>query len=268
MTGLKELDIACELDFETLGKLFPNLVRGAEEEVIGTLLSEETGILYRFYPTDVSDASHPEMVVRRITPHMQEALRAASEETYGAVMRLSSFLNSDRVIEDVGCGCVRLAGIPQLTLARNYTLAIRVLRMAANYDLPVDSATWVAIVQASGRIADYVPASEFVHEWRQVAAENMWRFVQLLADSAILPGLVPEVAALASLRQNKGKLVDEERAFFSTPSTACATIRRKSCITTGSAWWPCSSRMWASSTRRSATARAGPSSSITAWARR
>ena len=107
MTGLKELDIACELDFETLGKLFPNLVRGAEEEVIGTLLSEETGILYRFYPTDVSDASHPEMVVRRITPHMQEALRAASEETYGAVMRLSSFLNSDRVIEDVGCGCVR-----------------------------------------------------------------------------------------------------------------------------------------------------------------
>ena len=50
MTGLKELDIACELDFETLGKLFPNLVRGAEEEVIGTLLSEETGILYRFYP--------------------------------------------------------------------------------------------------------------------------------------------------------------------------------------------------------------------------
>ncbi len=214
MTGLKELDIACELDFETLGKLFPNLVRGAEEEVIGTLLSEETGILYRFYPTDVSDASHPEMVVRRITPHMQEALRAASEETYGAVMRLSSFLNSDRVIEDVGCGCVRLAGIPQLTLARNYTLAIRVLRMAANYDLPVDSATWVAIVQASGRIADYVPASEFVHEWRQVAAENMWRFVQLLADSAILPGLVPEVAALASLRQNKGKLVDEEQSVF------------------------------------------------------
>lgn len=131
MTGLKELDIACEPDFETLGKLFPNLARSSEEEVIGTLFSEETGILYRFYPTDVSDASHPEMVVRRITPHMQEALRAASEEKYGAVMRLSSFLNSDKVIEDVSCGCVRLAGIPQLTLARNYTLAIRVLRMAA-----------------------------------------------------------------------------------------------------------------------------------------
>ena len=214
MTGLKELDIACEPDFETLGKLFPNLARSSEEEVIGTLFSEETGILYRFYPTDVSDASHPEMVVRRITPHMQEALRAASEEKYGAVMRLSSFLNSDKVIEDVSCGCVRLAGIPQLTLARNYTLAIRVLRMAANYDLPVDPATWVAIVQSSGRIADYVPSSEFVKEWRQVAAENMWRFVQLLADSAILPGLIPEVAALASLHQNCGKLVDEEQSVF------------------------------------------------------
>lgn len=214
MTGSRELDIACEPDFETLGKLFPNLMHSTEEEVIGTVRSEESGVLYRFYPTDVSDASHPERVVCPITPHMKSALRAASEEKYGAVMRQSNFLNSDRVIEDVGCGCIRLAGIPQLTLARNYTLAIRVLRMAANYDLPVDSATWVAIVQASGRIADYVPAGEFVREWRQVAAENMWRFVQLLADSAILPGLIPEVAALASLRQNKGKLVDEEQSVF------------------------------------------------------
>lgn len=212
--GLNELDIACEPDFETLGKLFPNLERGTEEEVVATLKSEETGILYRFYSSDVSNASHPDASRMHTTPHILEVLHHSSPEQYVAVMRRADFVNSDKVIEDVACGTVRLAGIPQLTLRRNYTLAIRVLRMAANYDLPVESATWVAIVQAAGRITDYVPASEFVSEWRKVAAENMWRFVQLLADASILPGLIPEVAALMSLRQNKGKNVDEEESIF------------------------------------------------------
>ena len=68
--GINELDIACEPDFETLSKLFPNLERGVEEEVIATWKSEETGILYRFYPTDVSDSSHPELTLTRVTPHI------------------------------------------------------------------------------------------------------------------------------------------------------------------------------------------------------
>lgn len=212
--GINELDIACEPDFETLSKLFPNLERGTEEEVVATLRSEETGIFYRFYATDTNNASHPDAALTRVTPHMLEVLRRATPEQYEAVMRMANFLNSDKVIEDVCCGTVRLAGIPQLTLRRNYTLAIRVLRMAANYDLPVDPSTWVAIVQSASRIADYVPSNEFVLEWRQVAAENMWRFVQLLADASILQGLIPEVAALMSLRQNRGKNADEEQSIF------------------------------------------------------
>lgn len=212
--GINELDIACEPDFETLSKLFPNLERGAEEEVTATWKSEETGILYRFYPTDISDSSHPEVALTRVTPHMLAVLQRSSPDQYEAVMRMTEFLNSDKVIEDVACGTIRLAGIPQLTLRRNYALGIRALRMAANYDLPVDPTTWVTIVQASSRIVDYVPSRVFVAEWRKVAAENMWRFVQLLADASILHGLIPEVAALACLRQNKGKNVDDEQSIF------------------------------------------------------
>ncbi len=212
--GINELDIACEPDFETLSKLFPNLDRGNEDEVVATWKSDETGILYRFYSTDVSDSSHPDVALMRVTPHMLEVLHRSSPDQYQAVMRMAEFLNSDKVIEDVACGTIRLAGIPQLTLRRNYALGIRALRMAANYDLPVDPSTWVAIVQSAGRIVDYVPASEFVVEWRKVAAENMWRFIQLLADASILHGLVPEVASLACLRQNKGKNVDDEQSIF------------------------------------------------------
>ena len=212
--GINELDIACEPDFETLSKLFPNLERGVEEEVIATWKSEETGILYRFYPTDVSDSSHPELTLTRVTPHILEVLHHAAPDQYAAVMRVAEFINSDKVIEDVACGTIRLGGIPELTLRRNYLLGIRALRMAANYDLPVESGTWVAIVQAASRIADYVPPHEFVAEWRRVAAENMWRFIQLLADASILHRLIPEVAALASLSQNKGKNVDDEQSVF------------------------------------------------------
>ena len=66
--GINELDIACEPDFETLSKLFPNLERGVEEEVIATWKSEETGILYRFYP--ISQKKHKEIMdelIRRRT---------------------------------------------------------------------------------------------------------------------------------------------------------------------------------------------------------
>ncbi|MCH5277797.1 MAG: HD family phosphohydrolase [Desulfovibrionaceae bacterium] len=212
--GLNELDIACEPDFETLSKLFPNLERGTEPEVVATWKSDETGMRYRFYTTDVSASSHPDMSLTRLTPHILSVLRGRAPEQYTAVMRMPEFINSDRVIEDVSCGTIRLGGIPELTMRRNYLLGIRALRLAANYDLPVEPATWVAIVQAASRIADYVPSHEFVAEWRKVAAENMWRFIQLLADASILHRLIPEVAALDSLKQNKGKHVDDEQSVF------------------------------------------------------
>ncbi len=214
LTKVKEIDIACEPGLDVLTKLFPNLEPGTEPEVVATLRSEASGIFYRFYSTNTSDASHPDVALMRLTPHILSTLLAVAPLRHEAVMRSPAFLKSERVFEDVSCGCVRLAGIPQLTLRRNYTLAIRALRMAANFDLPVHPNTWAAIVQAGAHIIDFVPANEFVAEWRMVAAENMWRFIQLLADASILHGLIPEVAALAAMRQNKGKNVDEEQSVF------------------------------------------------------
>ena len=39
-------------------------------------------------------------------------------------------------------GSVKLVGLPSKTLAKNYLLAIRALRYAANFDLPVNPHTW------------------------------------------------------------------------------------------------------------------------------
>ena len=71
-------------------------------------------------------------------------------------------------------GSVKLVGLPSKTLAKNYLLAIRALRYAANFDLPVNPHTWVSIIQSANRILDYVPAREIMEEWRKVAAESMW----------------------------------------------------------------------------------------------
>lgn len=213
VSGSLEIDIAVEPDFENLAKIIPNLEFSHEEGLVG-VCKGESGTLYRFYPTDISDASHPEVSLTRITPHMQKALQKANPQRYLTVMRMTDFFDTDKIFEDISCGYVKLAGIPELTLRRHYTLAIQVLRMAANYDLPIDPSTWIAIVQNAANIADYVPANDFVGEWRLVAAENMWRFVNLLAESHILPGLIPEISALKAIKQNIAKDSEEEEDIF------------------------------------------------------
>ena len=114
---------------------------------------------------------------------------------------------------DMSEGRVRLAGEPGLTLKRNLLYGIRALRFAANYDLPVEENTWAAIVRSAQRILDYVPASEILDEWRKVEAENMWRFVQLLFDSMLLHGLIPQLAALSRLKHIKNESGVEESVF-------------------------------------------------------
>lgn len=95
-----------------------------------------------------------------------------------------------------------------------------------------------------------------------MAAENMWRFVQLLADSAILPGLIPEVAALASLRQNSGKLVDEEQSVFQHTIDCMRYYPEEKLHHDWIGVVGVLFRTSANCTRRNATARAGRFSSI------
>ena len=161
---------------------------------------QENGVTLRFYPTDVEDASHPERSQLRITPRL---MRLLNELQAKGLLKPSNTKDPEaRAFENFEeAGSVKLIGHPHVTLSYHYLLAIRALRYAANCDLPVNPHTWMVIVQSANRILDYVPAREIMEEWRKVAAESMWKFVQLLFDAHILHGLMPEVAALDCVQQ-------------------------------------------------------------------
>lgn len=199
------VDIACEPELNALLKLFPGAVAKQESRAMAEL--EDNGILFRFYPLDASANGHPELSIMRITPTMLERI----EPIKRAEMRLTGFgtpaPSNDNwegfaTIED---GPISLTGLPDETLRHNYLLAIRALRFAANYDVPIEPNTWMAIVRSGMRALDYLSATDIMAEWRKVGAEAMHRFVRLLYDAHILQGLIPEVAALACVVQQNDK---------------------------------------------------------------
>jgi len=214
-TGSKEIAIACATDYDTLTKLFPNLEESSNPNELAILLDEESDYTYRFYASNINACAPPELGITRITSKMLSDLQHASKNTYDAVTGVAGFLQSDRIFCDLSCGHIKLAGIPIFTLQYNYSFAIRALRMAANYELPIEPNTWVAIVQSASKIVDYVPSKIFMDEWRLVSAEAMWRFAELLQESTILFGLIPELAALGTLKQNVSRNSLEEETIFS-----------------------------------------------------
>lgn len=215
--GVKDMpvvEIACEPDFETLGKLFPKIARDDE----GLARLEENGFLFRFYPLASSDAAHPELLLLRATPRMAMRLAPENSDLKRSAACRSPFSASDQYdgFAALDSGEISLLGVPDATLRRNYLLAIRALRFAANFDLPIEKNTWMAIVRASGRVLDYIPARDIMEEWRKVAAESMHRFVRLLHDAHILQGLVPEVAALSRVAQQNDKGENNGNVFEHT----------------------------------------------------
>ena len=102
---------------------------------------------------------------------------------------------------DLASGEVRLIGIADEALRQNYLRAVRALRFSANYNIPVEANTFMAILRASRRILDYVSVKDVMDEWRKVEAENMATFVELLYDTMILHWFLPEVATLARIKQ-------------------------------------------------------------------
>lgn len=199
------IDIACETDRDTLLKIFPQAVIQNEGYCLATLQEKRT--LFRFYPLEADNPSHPELSLIRVTPDMMDEMDMRSRQR----IRVSDFAppqpedNKYEGFANVRDGSIRLLGIPDETLRHNYRLAIRALRFSANYDIPIDPNTWMAIARASMRVLDYVPAREIMEEWRLVAAESMHRFVSLLFDAHILQGLIPEVASLACVVQQNDK---------------------------------------------------------------
>ncbi len=213
----KSIDIACEPDFETLVKMIPNVTQDPDGEAVAIL--KENGKLFRFYSLEVHDAAHPELALLRITPHLLRTLDPARR----LEMRLSAYgspVNESKGVydgfESFKSGQVRLSGLADETLRHNYLLAIRALRYAANFDLPIAPNTWLAIVRSGTRVLDYVPVADIMDEWRMVRASSMWKFTQLLYDSHILQGLIPELTALSCVKQNRVDDGPEETVFSHT----------------------------------------------------
>lgn len=199
------IDIACEPDQATLLKIFPRALVEEDGSCMASL--EENGLLFRFYPLEAENPGHPELALMRVTPSMM----AEMDPRLRNQIKTSDFGPPPKYDEkyegfaNVRDGSIRLLGLPDETLRHNYKLAVRALRFAANYDVPIEPNTWMAIVRASMRVLDYVPAREIMEEWRLVAAEAMHKFVHLLYDAHILQGLIPEVASLACVVQQNDK---------------------------------------------------------------
>ena len=195
-----EVDICTDMGLEELRKLFPH-IRETREHGSFALLSESGAQVY-FYPADVEDGSHPEECVAKLTPRMLKNLEGSGELP---LSRISPYVprakDSYDGFAELGSGQVRLLGLPDETLRQDYLRAIRALRYSANYGLPIEPNTWMAITRNGRRALDYLSVIDIVDEWRKVEAENMAAFVRLLYESMILHALVPELAAMGRLKQ-------------------------------------------------------------------
>ncbi len=197
--GIQEIDLAVDTPLDELVKLFPALEQpSATDPLMGSL--RENGITYRFYRMPEVESRAPEASLMHITPTMTEHLGVLKEKKASVSASKGKHYPG---FTDHSSGVIRFEGIPDITLHRDYLLGIKALRYAANFELPIEPNTWMAIIRASQRIIDYVPTARIMEEWRSVAAENMWKFVSLLFDAQIMHGILPEIAALARVRQTK-----------------------------------------------------------------
>lgn len=118
--------------------------------------------------------------------------------------------------ENIAGGQIKFQGIPDETLKHDYLRAIRALRFSANYHLPIEENSWMSIIRASRRVLDYVSVTDIMDEWRKVEAENMWRFAELLFNSMIIHGFIPELAALSRIFQVFNEEVGPESVWSHT----------------------------------------------------
>lgn len=211
VTKGKAVDLACEAGYDVLVKIFPD-ARPAPAESRCTATLEQDGILYRFYPLSMEKSEHPELAQMRLTPTMAESIPPQERMR----LKLTGFGGASSEpndpydgFEPLATGEVRLAGLPDDTLRHNYLLGVRAMRFAANFDLPIEENTRLAIIRATSRILDYVPVTDFMDEWRKVDAEAMYRFVGHMQELHLLQGLIPELAALACIRDHRNKRSSE-----------------------------------------------------------
>ena len=194
-----ELDLATDAPLLELQKLFPESEVFTADGAFARLRHGDT--LLNFYPADTADASHPEESVARLTMRLIRCLdRKGLLPAHQASPYLPHQTDDHDGFADLASGEVRLIGIPDEAIRQNYLRAVRALRFSANYNIPVEANTLMAILRASRRILDYVSVKDVMDEWRKVEAENMADFVERLYDTMILHWFLPEVATLARIK--------------------------------------------------------------------
>lgn len=202
------LDIATDMRFKELDKVFPAIEYSSQHLAIGKLV--EAGVTFRFYPTEVEEGAHPEECVTRVTPRLLKKLEERGEIPANlACPYIPEGEDRYQGFENFDSGEIKFKGIPDETLKRDYLRGIRAMRFAANFNLPIEKNSWNAILRNSQRILDYVAVTDIIDEWRKVEAENMWKFVKIMFDTMVLHGLLPEVAALSRVRQMKNEDAEE-----------------------------------------------------------
>ncbi|MFW5730400.1 MAG: HD domain-containing protein [Desulfonatronovibrionaceae bacterium] len=213
-----EVDICTDLDTEPLTRLFPSLEPCPGAEFLGKLKQGE--VTFNFYPADVIESSYTEGTIARLTPRLVKRMENLGDLPMSwACPYIPKAKDVYDGFEKMDSGAIRLEGIPDETLKRDYLRAIKVLRFSANYHLPIEGNTWLAIVRSCRRVLDYVSVTDFMDEWRKVEAENMYKFVQLLFESMILHGLLPELTSLSRVRQIKNPDEGEETVWEHTIET-------------------------------------------------
>ena len=209
-----EVEICTDIDLSGLRNLFPEVVEG-NGDVMARM--HQGDAVFLFHPADMADASHPEACVAQVTGNMLKKLEG--EEGFPIHLACPYIPRSKDVydgFENISTGQIKFQGIPDETLKHDYLRAIRALRFSANYHLPIEENSWMSIVRSSRRVLDYVSVTDIMDEWRKVEAENMWRFAELLFDSMILHGLLPELAALSRIFQIFNEEVGPESVWSHT----------------------------------------------------
>jgi len=202
-----ELDICTDVAFDELQKLIPNVERDSGDSFARVI---EGDTVLHFYQSNTADASHPEECLVRLTPRLAKTLAERENmPDYFACPYMPSVEDPHDGFADFSEGVVRFKGIQDQTLKQDYLRAVRAMRFSANFGIGIGPNTWMAILRGGQRVLDYVPVSEIMNEWRKVEAENMHIFVRLLYESMILHALLPEVAALARIKQKKNETEDE-----------------------------------------------------------
>lgn len=198
----QELDICTEAPFDELKKYFPNMEASADKGTVGTLA--EGGVTYFFYPAANEEAAYTDEAISTMTPRLLKRLERRGDIPLSAVCPfIPKAKETYADFADFSEGQIRFKGIPDQALKKDYSLAYRAMRFAANFDKEIEANSWAAIVRSSRRVLDYVPMSDFLDEWRKVEAESMHKFFGLLFDSMLLHGLIPEIAALSRVSQIK-----------------------------------------------------------------